>query len=691
MKLLNYQSIRLTSLLAFVFSISSCVKEIDEYDPSSNSNGTITDINQLQIPASFNFSNERNISVNITLKTNTDAPIPKVKIELLSDIKENNGITFYTGCTNSSGQLTTTIKVPRSLTELIVHTGYPGLPDNAVVSLNTNNVSLTLGGSNPQRFTSYEPEISSQPPAFALRSSSVPSKTYLGTWNTQGVPNYLSNPRDAIDALFLSRINQSLPENQPVPIYNPSYIAANNESNIEITETADVWMTFVHEGAGYRNSIGFYKYHKNNPPTTTADINNITIAFPNLSYTNSGGGLVSGDKIYLGTVGPDTMIGFILLANAYNTSNASVGNGVGQYYSTDDLNPESTPSKRSHNVILWDESEERMVIGFEDLNRNSGSDDDFNDAIFYITSNPATAINSQSALRTMGPVDADGDGVIDIDDDYPSDPDRAFNNYYPSDSTFGYLAFEDLWPYKGDYDLNDLLVGYRFNSVSNANNDILEVQSKIFVKAAGGSYQHGFGIALPVPNYFIESVNGPIYSENYINVNSNGTESGQNEAVVIVFDNSNSLAPRPGGYYVNTEPGSPVTISDTIRLSIHFVSAIPQSTLGTAPFNPFIISNKRRGYEIHLPDKPPTNLADPSLFNTGQDRSNIAMGRYYKTDNNLPWCINIPDHFPIITEKTSIIHAYLHFSDWAQSGGTLYPDWYLDLPGYRNENLLLNR
>jgi len=144
--------------------------------------------------------------------------MPKVKIELLSDIKENNDTTFYTGCTNSTGQLTTPLKAPRSLTELIVHTGYLSLPENAVVSLNTNNVSLTLGGSNPQRFTSYEPEISSQPPAFALRSSSVPSKTHLGTLNMQGVPNYLSNPRDAIDALFFSRINQSLPENQHVPI-----------------------------------------------------------------------------------------------------------------------------------------------------------------------------------------------------------------------------------------------------------------------------------------------------------------------------------------------------------------------------------------------------------------------------------------------------------------------------------------
>ena len=28
-------------------------------------------------------------------------------------------------------------------------------------------------------------------------------------------------------------------------------------------------------------------------------------------------------------------------------------------------------------------------------------------------------------------------------------------------------------------------------------------------------------------------------------------------------------------------------------------------------------------------------------------------------------------------------HAYLKFATWAQTSGVQYPDWYLDLPGYR--------
>ncbi len=60
-----------------------------------------------------------------------------------------------------------------------------------------------------------------------------------------------------------------------------------------------------------------------------------------------------------------------------------------------------------------------------------------------------------------GGTDADGDGVPNDEDDYPNDGDRAFDNYYPANGP-GTLAYEDLWPGKGDYDFNDLVLDYRF-------------------------------------------------------------------------------------------------------------------------------------------------------------------------------------------------------------------------------------
>ncbi len=686
---------RITGFLSaslLLLSLQSCVKEIDEYKAPAGGYAPVTNMNDLQVPSGFNFNTDREINFAIRLRNNTDGPIGHVVIDIMDETPETNGVILFRGITHSNGNLSGKFKVRQSISEVIVNSDYIGIPNNAVVGLQGNSIQLTLGGSNPQKVKFKNSTVAETVTYQAVnRGSSVPNKVYLGNWNNSGVPNYCTPSRDQISSDFLNRVNNSLPERGSVPAIHPEYIASNTASNIEITQTAELWMTFLHEGAGYLNTIGYYKYHKNNPPVSTADISSIHVVFPNLSYQNSGGGLISGDKVYLGTCGADTMIGFVLLANAYNSNSNQVGNGNGQFYSNDELNPESSAALRSHNVLLWDSIEQKMIIAFEDLNRESNSDDDFNDALIYISSNPATAVSTNRVHCTSNPVDTDGDGVADQDDEYPYDYDLAFNDYYPSAQSFGYLAFEDLWPFRGDYDMNDLLIGYRINCIKNASNDIKEIQSKVFVKAAGGSFQHGFGIQLPVPPSFVESVNGPILTENFINVNANGTEAGQSDAVVVVFDNSSNVAPRPGGYYVNTEPGSPTVTSDTIRLAIRFITGISPAALGPAPFNPFLISNKRRGYEIHMANYAPTDLADQSLFNTGQDRTNQAMGRYYKSDRNLPWCINIPADYGIVIEKAQIMDAYLKFSDWSQSGGTLYPNWYENIPGYRDPAKILIR
>ncbi|MFN0189524.1 MAG: LruC domain-containing protein [Bacteroidia bacterium] len=674
-----------------IFGIQSCVKDIDEYK-TPDGTPVVKDMQQLQIPADFNYDLTKSLNLSINVLTSNDLPIPGVRIRIMSDTPENNGEVLFTGFTNSNGVLNETFKITKTIQQVIVNTDFIGIPNNALVDVQGNFLNLTLGSSNPQRMVIVTPTSRNYVQSTSgNKTSAVPNKIYMGTWNAQGVPNYLVSPRDVVSSAFLNRINQSLPERRSVPIHTPQYIANHVSSSLSVNQNADLWMTFVHEGAGLRNTIGYYKYHKNNPPQSTSDITNIHVVFPNFSFTNSGGALITGDKVHIGTCGVDTIIGFVLLANSYNITTAQVGNGHAQFYSNNNLNPEALPSVKAHNVLLWDSLEQKMVIGFEDLNRANGSDNDFNDAVFYMSSYPANAIYSNLVNNTNPGADTDGDGVPNIQDDYPTDPTLAFNTFYPSANTFGYLAFEDLWPYRGDYDLNDLIVGYKFNSIQNASNQVKKIKAQLFVKAAGGSYKHGFGIELPIPPAFIQSVTGKLLTESYISSNANGTEAGQSKAVIIAFDNSNSIAPRPIGYYVNTEPGSPVVVSDTINLEITLVSGVPQSSLGSAPFNPFLISNMTRGKEIHMADKTPTTLADPSLFSTGQDKTNPALGRYYKSDVNLPWCINIPSSFGIVTEKTKIIDAYLKFSSWVQSGGVSYPDWYQNLPGYRDQTKILNR
>jgi len=286
------------------------------------------------------------------------------------------------------------------------------------------------------------------------------------------------------------------------------------------------------------------------------------------------------------------------------------------------------------------------------------------------------------------PPDTDGDGVPDADDDYPDDATRAFVNFYPA-SGYGTLAFEDLWPGTGDYDFNDLVCDYRFQSVTNASNKVVEIFGTFIIKAFGASYHNGFGFQLPnddVSQVDLSVSGYDLDAGSYIHLEANGLESGQAKPTVIVFDNAYRLMTWPfTGTGINTTPGAPYVTPDTIRITMEFTSlTYTLAQVAIDQFNPFIMVNLNRDAEVHLPDYPPTSLADPSLFGTGMDDSDPGTGRYYKTETNLPWGLNLYQNFDYPVEEVPVVDAYNHFVEWAESGGVLYPDWYEDLPGYRN-------
>ncbi|MEI8005952.1 MAG: LruC domain-containing protein [Bacteroidota bacterium] len=285
------------------------------------------------------------------------------------------------------------------------------------------------------------------------------------------------------------------------------------------------------------------------------------------------------------------------------------------------------------------------------------------------------------------PGDQDCDGCTDNVDDYPADPTRCFNNYYPASGN-GTLAYEDLWPSRGDYDLNDVVVDYRFNTITDHNNNVVEIYGTFVLKASGAYFHNGFGFQIPTVNVDPANitVTGYNLSHSFISLNSHGLENGQAKPTIIVFDDFLGLMPNPNcGTGVNTTPGCAYVNPVTITVHITFSSPVYQmSQTNIENFNPFIFVDQVRSHEVHLPDYTPTSLADPTLFNTLDDNSIPSANKFYKSANNLPWAINIYESFAYPKEKIDIIHTYLHFTDWVTSGGMLYPDWYQDKPGYRN-------
>jgi hypothetical protein len=85
---------------------------------------------------------------------------------------------------------------------------------------------------------------------------------------------------------------------------------------IVMAETHNVQVTFESEGAGYKNTLGWYIVD----PVTKV-ITSVGIIWANASADGSGGSLHTGDTVSLGNLAEGTRIGFFLIANGYNTNN----------------------------------------------------------------------------------------------------------------------------------------------------------------------------------------------------------------------------------------------------------------------------------------------------------------------------------------------------------------------------------
>lgn len=276
-------------------------------------------------------------------------------------------------------------------------------------------------------------------------------------------------------------------------------------------------------------------------------------------------------------------------------------------------------------------------------------------------------------------VDSDNDGVVDNLDDYPMDAQRAFNSYFPGKGTSASYVFEDLWPSRGDYDFNDLVVGFDGMQVMNADNMVVELIVNLNVKAIGASNANGFGFQFD--NIFpseIESIDGVVLRTSSTIANaSNGTEMGQDKAVIIAIEDVEDVVRRVGGSMFNTVDNGLVGESNEVSIRILFGenSAIDPSRIQLSSLNVFLFRSDDRGLEIHLADMKPTDMMDLP-FGLSDDTSEPSEGRYFRSVNNLPWALMMLESFKYPQERVPLSEAYPEFADWAQSGGIRNLNWY---------------
>ncbi|MCH2041297.1 MAG: LruC domain-containing protein [Saccharospirillaceae bacterium] len=502
---------------------------------------------------------------------------------------------------------------------------------------------------------------------------------YNSNYSYSGIP--LSMADDvAVSSELLNKIGTALPNGRNVTLTNPDYITNDAGANITVKETGEVFITFLHEGAGYRNGFGYFTY-TGDEPTSRDDINEIVL-MPNASFFNSGGdsnGMRVGDTISLGTHTAGTKIGFFVVANGFypNYGIKPWQNEDWIFYTVKDLNAETDDELKAHTVMLFDDESGNIVLGLEDILRTtSGCDHDFNDVIFMVSSNPETAIDKSTITVLPENEDTDGDGVLDGNDDYPNDSERAFDVYYPSADGLGTLAFEDNWPVEGDYDLNDLVVAYRYKETRNSLGRIKDIHVDYTFTARGASRSNGFALAL----------NNILATTTY--TASRTVNGGDSETIVsdeqsshlnfVVVQNTETLMPTPPGcQFYNTDADCPISPEIPASLSITFDVAKTRSQTGNAPYNPYIFATFDRGREVHLPNHRPSARADQNRFGSGDDDSNLFdFSKTYETATNLPWALNMPYSWLHPTSGDNIVDVYNDYRQWAESGGLTSTDWY---------------
>lgn len=272
-------------------------------------------------------------------------------------------------------------------------------------------------------------------------------------------------------------------------------------------------------------------------------------------------------------------------------------------------------------------------------------------------------------------------------------------------SSSGVYVFEDLFPYMGDYDMNDFVVT-EFKSLNVlTNNKIKSAQLKYTVEAAGSSKAIAMAVRLfGVKQKDLKSITITKLDENLeaqpyectnttnlFKIAANKLEESaiDSEVVIPIFENFFDLIPQSAkGYGFNTlntpvgGKGEPVEFI----IDIEFDKTNSNIKLSDFASDVFIMPRDasktdveaQRGTEIHVADAGYTSKMNTSLFKTGNDASEFPS-RCFRASNGYVWAIYLPVnsfYYPLETVNLNV--AYPQFSNWIETSGKDYQNWYIN-------------
>lgn len=625
-----------------------------------------------EVPNLFDFSTKSNVTINLDYGTNYDVSFEMYYSNPLR-LDENKGYVknadmkpFIAGKTNAKGKFKIDFAdMPNTEKDIYVYSPNLTVPVLLHGTVNGNEVIMTAETSKAEALPYASTRGSATGSYYdSWTTRNCKYQTPLGAYDVTGLPSYLNQGDDIeqhkleLTEKFTRTIKGTLETD--VPTYS-MYL---NHEYITISEAANVYINFVsHNNSERNNALAYYVLDENQTaPEFSTPPTNLTIAFPNLNAEGLKGGDVIQLQYYDKTKEEWTKafpagcrIGFVLLVDVFNNGNIE-NSSINLMYSDRKYN--------SFNIINGSQggnrpqmfafmADNKLVLSFEDQpwheHRKKGevAHGDFSDDIFTITANPIKALPDDVPAGTD-----------------PEEPEEEVANL--NISSAGILAFEDNWPRKGDYDMNDVVFSYQRTlniKIEGDNYRLLSVDEEYVFKNNGASFINGFGYEIG-GNVKRTDVDVTVTSDKQYA--GQGVDNDLEKATVMLTGNTKDLA-----------------VGTTFKVKTKFKSKEYTYThIGLNPYNPFIVVLGYDGgdylatdrTEVHLSKKyKPTPKADKALFHTANDLS--IDDKYYVSSGDYPFALEISaaynsldiPNFKIPTEQKPIDETYPKFIDWVKN------------------------
>lgn len=551
---------------------------------------------------------------------------------------------FMAGYTKTDGSVDFALELPAYVPEVYFYSTTFGVPALLKGKVENGKVKPAASTAVPQVKT----RANTKPYYTAWQKVNLNWKSLAG-WDENGRPENLLSPGITLGKEDLEIIQATIPSEEKL---DPRFCSFDE---IVLSEEARVKLYYVSHGASARvNAVAYYVYQGNTP--SQAWINeNLILLYPNLTEAalQPGDGILL--KYYEETDGTfkdrfpaGSRIGFVLLVDAWK-GKGEVASKTHVMYSQRRYNGYNIGEEimRQRPQMALFRTDEKLILSFEDQPWTglaySPYQGDFRDNVFVVEADPVTAL----------PDDVP-------DGNKPDKPAGIPTEFYAKK---GILAFEDVWPYKGDYDMNDIVVRYNSSVYCNGEWDITGVVDTFTFLHNGAQYENGFGYQMGIDKSNIKK--WEIIST--YKCTGQGLDDSFEKATFMLFDNG-KVVPAGTEFVVKIWLNTPVT------------AVLSGYTF--APYNPFITINEflnPNRKEVHLVNYEPTSKADRTLLGYGHDLSDPEKGIYYVSDAAYPFALDLNGlkEYTVPTETHKINEFYPQFDRWVSSGKKECTDWYL--------------